>query len=60
MKDIQSLEEMVAAGVADEGLFIFLTNDKSYYLNPNKETTTVDWNFRIHEGEHDRWSTILG
>ena len=51
MKEIQRLEGMVTAGVADEGLFIFLTNDKSYYLNPNKEPITVDRNFRIHEGK---------
>ncbi len=50
LKDVQRLEEMVAAGVVDEGVLIFLTNDKSYYAMPTQEITTVDRNFRIHEG----------
>ena len=50
LKDVQRLEEMVTAGVADEGVLIFLINDKSYYAMPTQEITTVDRNFRIHEG----------
>jgi hypothetical protein len=50
LKDIQRLEGMVAAGVADEGILIFLTNDRSYYSKPSQEINTVDRKFRIHEG----------
>jgi hypothetical protein len=51
LKDIQRLEEMVVSGVADEGTLIFLTNDKSYYVEPIKETATVDQDFRLHQGK---------
>jgi hypothetical protein len=51
LKDIQRLEEMVLRGVADEGTLIFLTNDKSYYIEPGKEMKTVDQDFRIHHGK---------
>lgn len=50
LKDIQRLEEMLAAKVADKGFLIFLTNDKSYFSNPNGNKKTVDQNFRLHEG----------
>ena len=51
MKDIQRLEEMVAAEVVDEGIFTFLTSDKYYHSYSIKEMTTVDQKFRIHEGK---------
>lgn len=50
LKDIQRLEQMVAADVVDKGYLIFLTNDASYYSDPGIEKYTVDRDFRIHEG----------
>ncbi|MED4018524.1 hypothetical protein [Sutcliffiella cohnii] len=52
LKDVQRLEAMVEAGVADEGILIFLTNDRLYYNSPNHIINTVDRNFRIHDGSH--------
>jgi hypothetical protein len=50
LKDLQRLEQMVASGVADDGILIFLTNDASYYSNPGEEKQTADRDFRLHEG----------
>jgi hypothetical protein len=50
LKDLQRLEQMIAAGVADEGVLIFLTNDASYYTDPGEEKQTADRDFRLHEG----------
>jgi hypothetical protein len=50
LKDLQRLEQMVAAGAADDGILIFLTNDASYYSNLGEEKQTADRDFRLHEG----------
>lgn len=57
LKDLQRLENMVGAGVVDEGYLIFLTNDASYYTDPGVEKQTVDRDFRLHEGR--RLSGVL-
>jgi len=51
LKDLQRLEQMVVAGVIDEGILVFLTNDSSYYSDPEQEKQTVDRDFRLHEGK---------
>ncbi|HUW48670.1 MAG TPA: hypothetical protein VMW36_08005, partial [Patescibacteria group bacterium] len=50
LKDLQRLEQMVTAGVADEGVLLFLTNDASYYSNASPDKQTADRDFRLHEG----------
>ncbi|MCU6796824.1 hypothetical protein OB236_32335 [Paenibacillus sp. WQ 127069] len=50
LKDLQRLERMVTAGVVDQGYLVFLTNDSSYYSDPQHDKQTADKDFRIHEG----------
>lgn len=52
MKDLQRLEQMVAAGVVDEGILVFLTNDPLYYTDLGEEKLTADRDFRLHEGRN--------
>lgn len=52
LKDIQRLEQMLSAEVVDEGIFILLTNDPSYYQNTGHKKQTVDRDFRINEGKN--------
>jgi hypothetical protein len=48
IKDIQRLERLVAAGVADSGWMLALTNDPGYWNAPTRDTFDVA--FRIYEG----------
>ncbi len=48
VKDIARLEAVVAAGAADEGVMIALTNDSAYWTAGREGT--VDAAFRLHEG----------
>lgn len=48
VKDVVRLEAILAAGAADEGVMIALTNDPAYWT-PGRDGT-VDAAFRLHEG----------
>lgn len=50
LKDIERLEQVVAARSNTTGYAILLTNDPAYW-NPSKNTATVDASFRIHQGQ---------
>lgn len=62
IKDIGRLESMVAAGVADVGVAVVLSNDAGYW--EAGRVGTVDESFRLHEGRTLTgplaWSTRTG
>lgn len=60
LKDLQRLEQMVAAGVVDEGTLVFLTNDSSYSSDPKEEKQTADQDFRLHEGRRVQGALTWG
>ncbi|MFC5648608.1 hypothetical protein ACFPYJ_05600 [Paenibacillus solisilvae] len=64
LKDLQRLEQMVTAGVVDQGFLIFITNDPAYYSEQRQGQQTVDRDFRLHEGRsiegHLSWSENTG
>ena len=49
MKDIQRLEQVAVAHQNTTGYAILLTNDSAYWVEPANHST-VDANFRIHDG----------
>ena len=49
MKDIQRLEQVAVAHQNITGYAILLTNDSAYWVEPANHST-VDANFRIHDG----------
>lgn len=49
VKDVTRVEALLAAGYADEGYVVTLTNDRNYWL-PSARTDTNGEAFRIHEG----------
>lgn len=49
LKDIQRLEQVVAAVPNSSGFVLLLTNDRSYWAS-SKRQDTVDAHFRLHEG----------
>ena len=49
IKDIERLERFVELNANAVGYAVFVTNDSSYW-NKARSTTTVDSNFRIHQG----------
>lgn len=49
LKDVVRVERFVAAGVADSGWTIALSNDSNYW-RPGTKVDPVDGMFRIHEG----------
>lgn len=49
LKDIQRLEQVVAAVPHSSGFVLMLTNDRSYWTASSR-LDTVDVNFRLHEG----------
>lgn len=49
MKDIQRLEQVVVTRPNVTGYAILLTNDSAYWVKPANHST-VDTNFRIHDG----------
>ena len=61
-KDIKRLEGEVTAGRARQGFAVMLTNDRSYWQPPQRET--IDAAFRIHEGRRVEgelaWSSSAG
>jgi len=49
LKDIQRVEQVIAAEESEKGYVILLTNDSAYWKFPYR-LDTVDAAFRIHEG----------
>ena len=49
LKDIQRLEQVVAAVPNSAGFVLLLTNDRSYWTASSRQDT-VDAHFRLHEG----------
>jgi hypothetical protein len=49
LKDIQRLEQVVAAVPNSAGFLLLLTNDRSYWTASSRQDT-VDAHFRLHEG----------
>lgn len=49
LKDAQRLEQAIEQGQAKAGLAVLLTNDPSYWTQPDR-LDTIDADFRIHEG----------
>jgi len=49
LKDVQRLEEFISKHSNATGYAILLTNDSSYWKPPRNDST-VDANFRVHEG----------
>ena len=49
LKDIQRLEQVVSAVPHSSGFMLFLTNDRSYWME-SARADSVDATFRLHEG----------
>lgn len=49
VKDVERLERLLAAGVADHGVAVVLTNVAAFWL-PAAPRSTFDQSFRVHEG----------
>jgi len=49
IKDITRIEAVLAAGYADKGYVLVLSNDRSYWRAPTR-ADTIDAAFRVHEG----------
>ena len=58
--DIVRLERLIERGDIDVGYAILLTNDRSYWKEPQKRSKIPnDWDFRIHENRKIEKGTIL-
>jgi len=49
LRDLSRVERLVSLGQASSGFVVFLTNDSSYW-RPSRSPSTVDRDFRLHEG----------
>lgn len=63
LKDVVRLETIIGLNRAAGGYAVLLTNDSSYWKNPNR-LNTVDAAFRVHEGRESRgmlaWDSRAG
>ena len=49
LKDVQRLEQVIKQGQAKTGLAVLLTNNPSYWKQPDR-LDTIDADFRVHDG----------
>lgn len=63
VKDVVRVERLLAAGLADSGWVIALSNDSSYW-RPGSKADPIDAMFRVHEGKSLggvlEWSSSAG